>query len=94
MKIATGKDEEWKNLFPNSISVRKFRLDAFPKKDPWLAAAAPDCNAADTNCISPFIHPYVRFSLELGFSHGARRAIKGEDPIISISTTVSLDDFR
>lgn len=92
-KIATGQDKEWKKLFPNSISVRKFRLDVFPKKDPWLAAAAPDCTD-DVTCISPFIHPYVRISIELGFSHGARRAIRGEDPIISLSTTISLDDFR
>lgn len=93
-KLATWQDSEWKNMFPNSITVRKFRLDAFPKIDPWLAVAKADCQPTDTSCTSPFIHPYIRYSMELGFSYGARRAIKNEDPIISISTAVSLDDFK
>lgn len=93
-KIATGKDEEWVNLFSSQVNVRKFRLDVYPKKDPWLAAAAKDCGSLDSDCISSFIHPYVRISLELGFSHGKRRSIRNENPTISISTTLSLDDFR
>ncbi|MDO4873682.1 MAG: prepilin-type N-terminal cleavage/methylation domain-containing protein [Candidatus Gracilibacteria bacterium] len=92
-RLATGIDSEWINLFPNTVTVRKFRLDLFPKKDPWLAAASPDCIENCTGT-SPFIHPYMRYSLELGFSHGLRRRIKNENPIISISTTANLDDFR
>lgn len=96
--VATGKNEEWINLFPNSVTVRNFKIEVFPKKDPWLSAAAPDCGqlppTEQVNCVSPFIHPYVRITLELGFSHGARRALRGENPTISVSTTISLDDFR
>lgn len=94
-KIATWKDEEWINLFPSTINVKSFKLEAYPYQDPWLSAAASDCGATATTppCISPFIHPYIKVSLELGFSHGKRRSIKWENPIISISTTISLDDF-
>lgn len=92
--IATGSGAEWINLFPSSINVRNFRLTLFPEKDPWLAVAAPDCSSADTTCISPFIHPYARISLELGFAHGKRRSLKNENPVISTATTISLDDFR
>lgn len=42
-KIATGQDDEWINLFPNNITVRQFRIEAYPERDPWLAAAEPDC---------------------------------------------------
>ena len=91
--VATGQDQEWINLFPSSINVKNLKFDLAPNKDPWLAVAAPDCGA-DTNCQSPFIHPYVRFTLEIGFAQGKRRALRGDDPTISVSTTVSLDDFR
>lgn len=68
--MATGKDEEWINLFPADINVRNFRINIYPKKDPWLAAADNDCPQDNSNpqCVSPFIHPYVRFTLELGFA--------------------------
>lgn len=92
--LATGQDGEWINLFPNTINVRNFQLDVFPKRDPWLAAAQEDCKNTDTNCISPFIHPYVRINFELGFSHGKRRGLKNENPVISLPVTISLDDFR
>lgn len=92
-RLATGRDEEWVNLFPNSINVRNFGLNVFPLRDPWLAVAEVDCNN-DTNCLSPFIHPYVRMNLELGFSHGKRRGLRNENPIISLPVTISLDDFR
>ena len=74
-KIAVGNEKEWENIFPSSINVRYVSFEVFPRKDPWLAVAADDCNNADNTCISPFIHPYVKFSLELGFSHGKRRTL-------------------
>lgn len=92
-KVATGDNREWVNLFPNSVNVKNIRFEVAPLKDPWLAVAAPDPDP-ESGDRSPFIHPYVRVSLELGFSHGKRRWIKNEDPRISISTLVSLDDFH
>jgi len=74
-KIATGHDTEWINLFPSSINVKSLRFDLYPKKDPWLAVAAPDCPSG-SNCTSPFIHPYARFNLEIGFAQGKRRALR------------------
>lgn len=93
-KIATWKDGEWVNLFPATINVRNFKLEALPNSDPWLSAAKNDCSSTDTSCTSPFIHPYIKISLELGFSHGKRRSIKWDNPVISISTTINLDDFH
>lgn len=74
--------------------MRRFQIETYPERDPWLAAAEPDCDSTDTSCISPFIHPYVRVSLEIGFSHGKRRGLRGENPTISLQTTINLDDFR
>lgn len=93
-KIATWKDGEWVNLFPATINVRNFKLEALPYSDPWLSAAKNDCSTSGTSCTSPFIHPYIKISLELGFSHGKRRSIKWDNPVISISTTINLDDFH
>lgn len=91
--LATGTGTEWIPLFPKSINVKNLRFDLFPKKDPWLAVAAPDCTS-DPTCVSPFIHPYVRVTLEIGFSYEKRKLLKNFDPSITISTTISLDDFR
>lgn len=90
--IATGSGSEWINLFPNSIHVRNLRFELFPKKDPWLAARAPDPDPINNE--SPYIHPYVRVSLEIGFSYSKRRILRDHNPVLSFSTTISLDDFR
>lgn len=92
--IATGQDGEWIDLFPSSINVRKLAFELYPQKDPWLALGEQDCSTSATDCVSPYIHPYARYVLEIGFAHGKRRALRGDDPTISISTTVNLDDFR
>lgn len=92
--IAIGRDSEWVNLFPKSINVRNVKFEVFPKKDPWLAASAQDCQPNQQNCTSPFIHPYVQLDLELWYSYNKRKTIKNNNPTISISTTISLDDFH
>lgn len=74
------------------MHVSNLRFELFPKKDPWLAARAPDPDPLTGE--SPYIHPYVRVSLEIGFSYLKRRSLKNHNPIISLSTTMSLDDFR
>jgi prepilin-type N-terminal cleavage/methylation domain-containing protein len=93
-RVATGTGSEWINLFPSTINVKKLSFQAYPVQDPWLSWAALDCSGSDTTCKSPFIHPYVRMNLEMGFSWGKRRTIKNEDPTISISTSISLADFQ
>ncbi len=93
-KVATGTGSEWTNLFPSTINVKKLSFQAYPVQDPWISWAAQDCLASNTTCTSPFIHPYVRMNLEMGFSWGKRRTIKNEDPTISISTSISLADFQ
>lgn len=90
--LATGADAEWFNLFPSSINVKNLSFRIYPVKDPWKSWNAPDCLVPA--CISPFIHPYVRMNLEMGFSWWKRRIIKNDDPTISISTSVSLSDFE
>lgn len=90
--MATGRDDEWVDLFPSEINVKSFGLQIFPVKDPWLSWGATDAQEG-SNDISPFIHPYIRFTLEMGFSWKKRRAFRNEDPTISIATTVSLGDF-
>lgn len=92
--IAIGQNDEWVNLFPKSINVRNVKFEVFPKKDPWLAASAQDCQPNQQNCTSPFIHPYVQLDLELWYSYNKRKTIKNNNPTISISTTISLDDFH
>ncbi len=91
-RLWTGVDSEWLDLFPSTVNVKNLSFQIFPVKDPWLSWAAPDCLVA--NCISPFIHPYVRMNLEMWFSWGKRRAIRNDDPTISISTSISLSDFE
>jgi hypothetical protein len=90
--LATWRDAEWINLFPATINIKYLSLQVYPTKDPWLSWSAIDALQGSTQ-ISPFIHPYVRLNLEMGFSAGKRRTLKNEDPTISISTSVSLSDF-
>ena len=91
--IATGSGVEWVNMFPDTINVKYLSFQAYPIKDPWLSWSAPDATQGTTQ-ISPFIHPYVRMNLEMGFSAGKRRTLRNEDPTISISTSISLADFE
>ena len=94
-ELATGSGNEWIPLFPKSVNVKNLKFDLFPHKDPWLAVAAPDCNnSSPSNCISPFIHPYVRVTLEIGFSYEKRKLLKNFNPSVTISTTINLDDFK
>lgn len=91
-KLATGSGAEWLDLFPSTINVKNLSFQIYPIKDPWTSWAAQDCLV--TSCISPFIHPYVRMNLEMGFSWWKRRTLRNEDPTISIATSVSLSDFE
>lgn len=72
--LATGKDSEWVDLFPDTINVKSLSFTAYPQKDPWKSWAAPD--TLGTSAVSPFIHPYVRLQLTLGFAWGKRRTIR------------------
>jgi hypothetical protein len=90
-RLATGYADEWVDLFPNSINVKKLEFTLYPLKDPWLSWDAQDCGATP-GCVSPFIHPYVRLQMNVGFSWGKRRALKGDDPTISVNTTITLAD--
>jgi hypothetical protein len=92
-KLATGINAEWLDLFPSTINVKKLTFQIYPIKDPWISWAAPDA-VQWTSQISPFIHPYVRMNLEMGFSWWKRRALRNDDPTISISTSISLSDFE
>ncbi len=74
-RLATGHESEWVDLFPNNINVKKLEFTLYPLKDPWLSWDARDCGAT-AGCISPFIHPYVRLQMNVGFSWGKRRALK------------------
>jgi prepilin-type N-terminal cleavage/methylation domain-containing protein len=88
--LATGKDAEWMDLFPSFINVKSLSFIAYPQKNSIKAWAAPDVVGWWTNSTSPFIHPYVRLNLTLGFGWKKRKTIKNDDPTISISTSVSL----
>jgi hypothetical protein len=73
--LATGYAGEWVDLFPNSINVKKLEFTLYPLKDPWISWDAQDCGST-AGCVSPFIHPYVRLQMNVGFSWGKRRALK------------------
>lgn len=90
-RIATGKDSEWVDIFPDTINVKSIKFSAYPLKNPWLSWWAKD--ASNATEISPFIHPYVRMQLTIGFAWWKRRTLKDDDPTISINTTVNLGDF-
>ncbi len=90
--LATGSDSEWVDIFPDTINVKSVKFVAYPKKDPWRAWWAPDATQW-TNEISPFIHPYARVELRLWFAWWKRRTLKWDDPTISVTTSVSLNDI-
>ena len=91
--LATGYKDEWVDLFPNSVNVKSLQFYIYPKKDPWISWDAQDCTSVSPpTCVSPFIHPYVRLQMTVGFSWGKRRVLKNDDPTISINTTVTLGD--
>ncbi len=89
-RLATGTGDEWVDLFPNSINVKSLQFTLYPQKDPWISWDAQDCDTA--SCVSPFIHPYVRLQMTVWFAWGKRRALKWDDPTISVNTTISLAD--
>ena len=92
-KLATGTGNEWVDLFPNSVNVKSLQFFLYPQKDPWLSWDAKDCGSSSpANCVSPFIHPYVRLQMTVGFAYGKRRTLKGDNPTISINTTIALGD--
>jgi prepilin-type N-terminal cleavage/methylation domain-containing protein len=91
-RLATGGPSEWVDLFPNTINVKNVSFQLYPQKDPWLSWDAKDCTQFDTNCISPFIHPYVRLQMVIGFSWDKRKILRNDNPIISINTTITLGD--
>ncbi|MBP9779314.1 type II secretion system protein [Candidatus Gracilibacteria bacterium] len=90
--LATGNDVEWIDIFPDTVNVKSIKFIAYPKKDPWAAWNAPDAAQGSTE-ISPFIHPYARVELTLGFAWGKRRMLQGDDPTISVTTSISLADI-
>jgi prepilin-type N-terminal cleavage/methylation domain-containing protein len=92
-RLATGSGNEWVDLFPNSINVKNLQFHVYPQKDPWFSWDARDCNGSSPpDCISPFIHPYVRIQMTVWFAWGTRRTLKNDDPTISVNTTVTLGD--
>jgi len=92
--IATGSGWEWVDLFPDTINVKNISFVAKPSKNPWRAWSAED-KAINPNFVTPFIHPYVKIKLTLGFSWAKRnlQIQKTDDPTISIVTTVNLSDL-
>lgn len=92
-RLATWTGNEWVDLFPNSVNIKSLQFYVYPKKDPWMSWDAQDCTlVSPPTCVSPFIHPYVRIQMTVGFAWGKRRVLKNDDPTISINTTVSLWD--
>ena len=91
-RIPTGNDSEWLKMFPDYIDVRELKFAIYPQKDPWKSWAALDCIWAwcPSWFISPFIQPYVRIQMTLGLAWEKRKIIRWDDPVITISTTVSL----
>lgn len=88
---ATWNNSEWVDLFPDTINVKNLSFTIYPQKDPWKSWAAPD--TLGTAGVSPFIHPYARLQLTLGFAWGKRRTIRWDDPTISLNTSVSLSNM-
>lgn len=88
--LATGHDDEWVDLFPNTINVKSLKFYVYPEKDPWISWYEKDCTVPA--CTSPFIHPYVRIQMTVWFTWWKRRVLKNDDPTISINTTVTLWD--
>ena len=72
------------NLFNGDIDVRNIVFFSVPAKDPRLSWKE----------VSPgySIAPYVRFTVTVGFGWERRRTLKTENPEVTISTSVTLDN--
>lgn len=80
---------EWVKLFPEYVSVRQLSFTIYPVKDPWKAWIVQD-DFITPGFVSPLIQPYVRLQMTLGLAWEKRKLIRGDDPSIAISTTISL----
>lgn len=90
--VPLNNDSDWVDLFPDYINVKSLRFYIYPLKDPWLSWKAND-DLITPGFISPFLHPYVRMELTLGFAWKRRSIIKNDDPTITVSTTINLEDY-
>lgn len=83
---------DWVDLFPDYINVKSLKFDIYPLKNPWYAWKAQD-DLATPGFISPFLHPYVKVEVSLWFAWKRRTIIRNDDPTITISTTLNLEDY-
>ena len=90
--LSFSNDSDWVDLFPDYINIKSLRFYIYPQKNPWYSWNAADDISGTTGFISPFIHPYVRMQITIGFGWKRRTIIKNDDPTITISTTINLED--
>ncbi len=91
--LSYNSDTDWVDLFPDYVNVKSLRFYIYPLRNPWYAWKAVDDVTWTPNFISPFIHPYVKLQITLGFAWKRRSIIKNDDPTITISTTINLEDL-
>ena len=90
--LSFNDDSDWIDLFPDYINVKSLKFYIYPEKNPWYSWKAQDDISGTTGFISPFIHPYVRIQITIGFGWKRRTIIKNDDPTITLSTTINLED--
>ncbi len=91
--LSFNNDTDWIDIFPDYINVKSLRFYIYPIKNPWYAWKAVDDVSGTPGFLSPFIHPYVKIQITLGFWWKRRSIIKNDDPTITISTTINLEDL-
>ena len=91
--LSFNNANDWVDLFPDYINVKSLNFYIYPLKNPWYAWKATDDVTGTPWFISPFIHPYVKLQITLGFWWKRRTIIKNDDPTITISTTINLEDL-
>ena len=91
--LSFNNNSDWVDLFPDYINVKSLNFFIYPLKNPWYAWKASDDVSGTPGFISPFIHPYVKLQITLGFWWVRRSIIKNDDPTITISTTINLEDL-
>lgn len=95
LPASTGSTNEWIPLFPDYVNVRSLSFTVYPQKDPVRSWNASDCvsGTCPADYISTFINPYVKIQMNLGLAWSKRSVIRGDNPTISVSTTINLSNL-
>lgn len=82
--IPNSTDDWWIDLLPEYINVKKLKLFVYPNTDYKYAWKSENPNLN--------INSYIRLTLNMWYSWERRKKIKWDDPTISITTSINLNN--